>query len=177
MVRVIFEEARRGCFFCSISPEESQLAGRDGCRDAYRDTCHHTTLGCEWASRSDELTARTIAVGRKMQAYLRKTKRVERFACYFDCFVPQGLELDGGWRRRRGVRCRYNEVVIGAVARVARSDDTKGKTEELYRKLGFDGDETEGEEVWEWFGKRFSWGLTDAINLCRVFTHMYVDLD
>ncbi|KAF6793337.1 hypothetical protein CMUS01_16109 [Colletotrichum musicola] len=53
--RALDEEARRGCFFCSISTEESQLAGRDA--------CHHTTLGCEWASRSDELTARTIAVG------------------------------------------------------------------------------------------------------------------
>lgn len=42
--------------------------------------------------------------------------------------------------------------------------------------LGYDGTDTEGEALWESFGKRFSWGLTDAINLCRVFTYIYQDM-
>lgn len=174
--KALDEEVKMGCFFCRTSSEASRLAGR-----AAR---QHTTLGCVWASQPDELRVRTITVGRKIQAYLRKMKRAGRFACCFDCFVPQELcpswerlELTGGWRRRRGVRCRYSDVIIGAVACVMESPETKWEAEQLYRKLGYVGKDLEGEELWVWFGKRLSWGLTDAINLCRVFTHMYKDMD
>ncbi|KAK1957244.1 hypothetical protein LY78DRAFT_592745 [Colletotrichum sublineola] len=154
------------CMYCGIR-------GRQGREHAFGDC----------PGQGEEEWGWTEKVRREMEEAMFGKRRMEEYSCCFDCGLPQAWcrgwkasDEDGGrFSRSEEGGCQHGGVVVEmfAAAAIRVGEEVYKDTVEAMRRADGIEKAASEEEVYQWFGRRITWGGVEASTLCRATSRLW----